>query len=179
MATNRGDSLVSAYLFFFFFLVVKQPVVLPSCWSSRGALETVPLLSLTCPLLPLALWGAPKVTTVLLEPPFIGFGLLDVAKPSAQELTDVDEEHEEEEEDERRRGYGVGVLRTIFGDIEETLGGGGGGGCCFSLRGGDNTGCLLATMSPWSLSTTSASRLSAWAFSSTLSVIISVAAIIF
>lgn len=99
--------MVSAYLFFFFFLVVKQPVLLQSCWSSRGALETVPLLSLSCPLLPLALWVAPKVTTVLLEPPFIRFGLLDVAKPSAQEVTDVDEdeeEQEEEEEDKRCRG---------------------------------------------------------------------------
>lgn len=61
-----------------------------------------PLLSLKCPLppQPLALWPAPKLTTVLLEPPFIRFGLLDVAKLSAQELTDVDEEEEEQEEEE-------------------------------------------------------------------------------
>ena len=94
----------SVYLFFFF-LLVKQPVPLQSCWTSKGALETVPLLSLICPLLPLppAIWVAPKATTILFEPPFNRLGLLDIAKPSAQELIDVDEEEEQEEEEENER----------------------------------------------------------------------------
>lgn len=99
---------------------------------------------------------------------------------------DVDEEEEEEEQEEVEEEewwwclWDLGSLGCVFGEIEETLGGGGGGVRCLGLRGGEeDSGGLLATMSPWSLSTTSASRLSAWAFSSTLSDIISVAATIF
>lgn len=82
------------------------------------------------------------------------------------------------EQEGRRCGKGVGGLWSTCGDTEETLGGGEGGGCWFSRSGGGGSGRLRATTSPWSLSTTSASRKSAWAFSSTLSFIISDAAAI-
>lgn len=99
----------SVYFLLFFFLAVKQPVLLRSCSFTRGVLEADPLL--ICPLPPPppppALWVAPNVTVDLLEPPFSLFGLLDGGKPSAQELGDEDEEEEEErdeEEDDRCRG---------------------------------------------------------------------------
>lgn len=83
-----------------------------------------------------------------------------------------EDEEEGEEEEERCCEYDVGRLRITFEETEETLEGGAEGACCFSPRGGGNSGLLPATMIPWSLWTTAVSRLSAWPFSSALSVII-------
>lgn len=107
----------------------------------------VPVLNLTCPLLPPlpALCGA---ATILLDPPLICVGLLDVVKSSAQELVDEEEEKVVEEDGESGPGYGIGDLRTSFGDNEETLGGGEGGYCCVFLCGGDDSRCFLVTISP-------------------------------
>lgn len=110
--------------FFFFFFVVKQ--LLQSYWSLEGALDTVPLFSLTCPLLLL-----PRNVT-----DFLG-SLLDGLYASGQKCSEVEEELELEEVDSGR-GYGVWTFRTILGDRDETLRGGWGGGVrCFGRFGGE------------------------------------------
>lgn len=181
-STESRKSTVSlatqANYFFFFFLVVKQPVVLQSYWSLDGTLDTVPLLSLTCPL------RFPSVLAVLLNDTiFLAslFILLDATKASGQKWTELDDEEQEEDDDEEvdsGRWWRNGALRTILGDKDETRLGGWGGVRCLTQPVGGGIWFLLATINPWSLSTTSTNKLRAWAFSSTLYVMSSVAATI-
>lgn len=91
-----------------------------------------------------------------------------------EENDDAVEDEDDEKEDEKRgvvlKDFLVGTIGEKVLAVFET---------CWGLEACLTSGNLLLIIRPCSLSTTSTNRLNAWAFSSMLSVILSVAATIF